>query len=74
MHTIKLNVTDNLYNHLIFLLKNINPEELEIIEDKVITKSTKDLIKEHFNSQNIELFKEIENPLLWQNKQREDWK
>lgn len=74
MHTIKLNVTDNIYNHLIFLLKNINPEELEIIEDKVITKSTKDLIKEHFNSQNIELFKEIENPLLWQNKQREDWK
>ena len=59
MHTIKLNVTDNVYNHLIFLLKNINPEELEIIEDKVITKSTKDLIKEHFNSQNIELFKEI---------------
>ena len=73
MHTIKLNVTDNVYNHLIFLLKNINPEELEIIEDKVITKSTKDLIKEHFNSQNIELSKEIENPLLWQDKQREDW-
>ena len=73
MHTIKLNVTDNVYNHLIFLLKNINPEELEIIEDKVITKSTKDLIKEHFNSQNIELFKEIENPLLWQDKQRDDW-
>ena len=73
MHTIKLNVTDNVYNHLIFLLKNINPEELEIIEDKVITKPTKDLIKEHFNSQNIELFKEIENPLLWQDKQREDW-
>ena len=73
MHTIKLNVTDNVYNHLIFLLKNINPEELEIIEDKVITKSTKDLIKEHFNSQNIELFKEIEDPLLWQNKQREYW-
>ena len=73
MHTIKLNVTDNVYNHLIFLLKNINPEELEIIEDKVVTKSTKDLIKEHFDSQNIELFKEIENPLLWQDKQREDW-
>jgi hypothetical protein len=73
MHTIKLNVTDNVYNHLIFLLKNINPEELEIIEDKVVTKSTKDLIKEHFDSQKIELFKEIENPLLWQNQQREDW-
>ena len=64
MHTIKLNVTDNVYNHLIFLLKNINPEELEIIEDKVITKSTKDLIKEHFNSQNIELFKEIDKILM----------
>lgn len=73
MHTIKLNVTDNVYNHLIFLLKNINPEELEIIEDKVIRKSTRDLIKEHFNSQKIELFKEIEDPILWQNKQREDW-
>ncbi len=73
MHSIKLNVTDNVYKHLIFLLKNINPEELEIIEDKLITKSTKDLIKEHFSSQNIELFKDIEDPLLWQKNQRENW-
>ena len=38
-----------------------------------IVDAISNLIKEHFNSQNIELFKEIENPLLWQDKQREDW-
>ena len=34
MHTIKLKVKDSIYEHIIFLLKSLNPKELEIIEDK----------------------------------------
>jgi len=36
MHTIKLNVQDSIYNHIMFFLNNLNTKELEIIEDKTI--------------------------------------
>ena len=39
MHSIKLNVQDSIYGHIMFLLKNLNTKELEIIEDKVIDQS-----------------------------------
>ncbi|WP_198305453.1 hypothetical protein [Arcobacter vandammei] len=39
MHTIKLKVGDSIYNHLMFFLKNLKTNELEIIED---TQSKKD--------------------------------
>jgi hypothetical protein len=37
MHTIRLNVQDSIYSHIIFLLKNLNTTELEIVEDKTIS-------------------------------------
>ncbi len=36
MHTVKLNIQDNIYSHIMFLLKSLNTKELEIIEDKII--------------------------------------
>ncbi len=37
MHTIKLNVQDSIYTHIMFLLNSLNSKDLEIIEDKVTT-------------------------------------
>jgi len=34
MHTIKLNVQDSIYEHIMFLLNSLNSKGLEIIEDK----------------------------------------
>jgi len=34
MHTIKLEIKDSIYDHIMFLLKNLNSKELKIIEDK----------------------------------------
>ena len=34
MHTIKLQVQDNIYNHIMFFLQNLNTKELKIIEDR----------------------------------------
>ena len=45
MHTIKLQVQDSIYDHIIFLLKNLNTKELKIIEDRV--SGRKKLIQEH---------------------------
>ena len=38
MHTIKLQVEDNVYEHIMFFLKNLNKKELTIVEDKSIKK------------------------------------
>ena len=38
MHTIKLQVEDNVYEHIMFFLKNLNQKELKIVEDKSIKK------------------------------------
>lgn len=38
MHTIKLEVQDSIYSHIMFFLNNLNSKELQIIEDKKITK------------------------------------
>jgi len=35
MHTIKLQIQDSIYDHIMFLLKNFNTKELKIIEDSV---------------------------------------
>ncbi len=40
MHTIKLQVQDSIYEHIIFLLKNLNTKELKIIEDSSINTNT----------------------------------
>jgi len=36
MHSIKLNVQDSIYSHIMFFLNNLNTKELEIIEDQNI--------------------------------------
>ena len=41
MHTIKLNVQDNIYRHIMFLLKSLSSKELEIIEDNNVNKEIK---------------------------------
>jgi len=39
MHTIKIEINDNIYDHIMFILKNLNSKELRIVEDKQISKS-----------------------------------
>ncbi len=35
MHTIKLQIHDTIYDHIMFLLKNLNAQGVKIIEDQV---------------------------------------
>ena len=75
MHTIKLKVHDNIYSHIIYLLKNLNQNEVEILEDKELKEkqSTKDSVKKLFKQKKIEVFKSIQDPLIWQKQQRDEW-
>ena len=75
MHTVTLKIGDSIYSQVMHLLKNLNENDLEIVEEgKVNTnKKTKQNIKQLFKTKEIEVFKSIDNPLSWQEKQREEW-
>ena len=47
MHTIKLQVQESIYDHIMFLLKNLNTKDLRIVEDSNIkdTNFTEDVTK-----------------------------
>ena len=57
MHTIKLNVQDNIYNHIMFLLKSLSNKELEIVEDKTIKSESKkqDNVDSFFDAISIDM-------------------
>ena len=65
MHTIKLKVGDGIYNHLMFFLKNLKTNELEIIEDKKINNIKDSEISDILKLSN----KSFEN--IWENKEDE---
>mgnify|MGYP003615822522 CR=1 FL=1 len=65
MHTIKLKVGDGIYNHLMFFLKNLKTNELEIIEDKKINNTKDSEISDISKLSN----KSFEN--IWENKEDE---
>jgi len=75
MRSIKLNVNESIYNHIMFLLNNLNSEELKIVEDKEIkeVKNIKQSLKNLFANKNVEMFKSIKDPVKWQEKQRLEW-
>jgi len=75
VHTIKLKVQDSIYSHIIYLLKNLNQQEIEIIEDKEVqeVKNNQQLIKDLFNNKHVSLFDSIDDPVEWQKQQREEW-
>ena len=49
MHSIKLNVQDSIYGHIMFLLNSLNTGDLEIVEDKAIESTGN--IKDNENSE-----------------------
>lgn len=72
MHTIKLNVADNAYAHLMFLLKNLKTDDIKIVEDRVLNQDNDDLGIDMSNYK-IESFKAIVDPLKWQQNIRDEW-
>lgn len=72
MHTIKLNVGDGIYAHLMFLLKNLQTNELEIIEDEKNELSQKQENID-FSKFQIDAFKDIKDPVTWQIEIRNEW-
>jgi len=72
MHTIKLNVGDNAYTHLMFLLQNLKTDEIKIVEDRVESADDASLAID-MSEYKIEAFKSIQDPLKWQQDIRAEW-
>jgi len=68
MHTIKLDVEDNIYNTLMNFLQNL--KGLTIKEDKKAVSKSNEI---DFSKYNIESFKSIKNPENWQKELRDEW-
>ena len=66
MHTIKLKVNDIVYEHIMFLLDSFKSKGVVIEEDK-----TEDGID--FSKYKINSFKDIKDPVKWQNEIRKEW-
>lgn len=45
MHTLKLKVQDGVFDKIMYFLQNLPKNEVEIVEDKVITKKEPDFIE-----------------------------
>ena len=75
MHTITVHVNDSMYEHFIYLLKNLNSKEVKVLEEKVLEKDTGLNQKFHtlFNKANVTAFKDITDPVAWQKAQRDEW-
>ena len=66
MHTIKLRVEDIVYEHIMFLLDSFKSKGVVIEEDE--TENGIDFSKYKINS-----FKDIKDPVKWQNEIRKEW-
>jgi len=53
MHSVKLNIEDNIYHHVMFLLKSLNPKDIEIINDKSIAVDMKKINYENWTQEEI---------------------
>jgi len=66
MHTIRLKIEDDIYSHVKFLLNSLKPKGVIIEEDK-----QDDMID--FSKYSINSFKDIKDPVKWQNDIRKEW-
>lgn len=74
MHTIKLHVEDNIYQNVMFLLKNLKLDGLKTDDTVQKKTSAKENIKQLFDSKQETLFQNIKDPLLWQKEIRDEWR
>ena len=71
MKTINIEVSDSVYEHIMFFLKNLPKDVIRFNKKQEI--STKDEVKKLFENSDIKAFQDIEDPLVWQKSMRDEW-
>ena len=77
MQTLKIEVSNSIYEHIIFFLQSLPKNFISISHEHKIhnhsTNSVKSQMEELFKSSNITAFKEIKDPISWQKSMRDEW-
>ena len=78
MRTIKIDVSDSIYEHIIFFLKSLPSNLINISDEKEKSvykqNSTKQQVEELFKTHHaVSPFKTIEKPVEWQKSIRDEW-
>jgi archaellum biogenesis ATPase FlaH len=66
MQTLEIKVEDSMYKPLLMLLENFNGISIN-------KKNKKQQIKNLLQNNKLNIFTEIDNPLIWQKQQRKGW-
>ena len=72
MHIVQLKIDNSIYDNVMFFLDTLKSKGLEIQEDNRQSLTKKQQIKQLL-SKSTDIFANIEDPLEWQKKQREEW-
>ena len=77
MKTIKIEINDSIYEHILFFLKNLPKNLIKISYEKEPQnnedKHLKEELKDVFSAYNIEAFSEMKDPVSWQKGIRDEW-
>ncbi|MBU1669206.1 hypothetical protein KKC13_12375 [bacterium] len=77
MRTLRVEVSDTIYEHIIFFLKSLPKNLINISDDrehKVDNKnSIKNQVEELFSTYKINSFQDIKDPIAWQKSMRDEW-
>jgi len=77
MRTLKVEVSDSIYEHIIFFLKSLPKNLINISDERenqpYHEKSVKNQMEKLFSTHNIKAFQEIKDPVAWQKSMRDEW-
>ena len=77
MQTLKIEVSNSIYEHIIFFLQSLPKNLINISHENKIDNSSQNTIRnqmnELFKSSKIQAFKEIKDPIEWQKSIRDEW-
>jgi hypothetical protein len=75
MRTVKLNIKDNIYQNVMFVLESFKEKGVQIEEVTKLNKNQKDkeTLKDFLTNSKIEVFKNIKDPIAWQKSIRDEW-
>ncbi len=67
MHTIKLKIDNNIYDHVMFVLNSLKQKGIQITEQHTQTKPNNGSDSLDFANYSIKAFEHIDDPVKWQN-------
>lgn len=78
MRTLRIDVSDTIYEHIIFFLKSLPKNLIHISTEEEAHNhqhhnSTKSQVEKLFDEHNIKAFQNIQDPVAWQKSIRDEW-